>query len=263
MAGEKIEFEQPVKADMARKHERSTIAFPYLDLDTAIDVARALYNRAGHGVCEIDELAAQMGQVVSGAFRLKTSAAKMYGLIDKDGRSGFKLTMLGREAVQSQTEPKARAESFLAVPLYEAIYEKYRGHFLPPAKALEREMISLGVSAKQADKARQTFERSAKQAGFFAQGDDRLVRPRFDEAPQTKPIEDLHADDPSPDDRGGGGDGGTGGNDNPPPPPQSKPLEYQLVDLLKDPDMDDDEKNAVWTLVRFLTAKNGAKGPGA
>ena len=41
---------------------------------------------------------------------------------------------------------------------------------MPPAAALEREMVELGVSPKQKDKARQVFERSAEQAGFFATG---------------------------------------------------------------------------------------------
>jgi hypothetical protein len=46
---------------------------------------------------------------------------------------------------------------------------------LPPAAALEREMVALGVSEKQKERARQVFERSAEQAGFFEHGKNRLV----------------------------------------------------------------------------------------
>lgn len=81
MAGEKVSFEKAVdEREPSEAYERSTIAFPYLDLDSGIDVARAVYNRSGLGNCDLDELAAEMGQTMSGAFRLKTekSAATSY-----------------------------------------------------------------------------------------------------------------------------------------------------------------------------------------
>jgi hypothetical protein len=46
-----------------------------------------------------------------------------------------------------------------------------------PAASLEREIVELGVAEKQKDKARQVFERSADQAGFFEHGPNRLVMP--------------------------------------------------------------------------------------
>lgn len=44
----------------------------------------------------------------------------------------------------------------------------------------------------------------------------------------------------------------------PPQPPAKQDyasLEYKLVDLLKNNDMDDDQRNAVWTLIQYLSAK--------
>lgn len=243
MTGTKVSFDEAAKGDDDSKHDRSSIAFPYLDLDSAVDVAKAVYNRAGLGTCRVDELAAQMNQTVSGAFRLKTASAKTFGFLDKDGQSQFKLSELGQRVVSPATEIEARASAFLAVPLYEKIFEKYRGHLLPPAKALEREMAALGVAPKQTDKARQIFTRSASQAGFTAQGEDRLVQPRFDK-PLTKPLEEQKP-------RGNGGDGG-GSDDG-----TGKPLGYQLIDLLKRPDIGETERAAIWTLVQFLS--NGEK----
>lgn len=202
------------QASDGRGMDRSTIEFPYLDLDAAMEVARAIYNRAGLGGCEIDELAAQMGQVVSGSFRLKTATAKTFGFVEKDGRASFKLSALGQRAIQADTETEARVSAFLTVPLYKAVFDRYRGHLLPPAKALEREMAALGVAPKQADKARQVFERSARQAGFFAQGDDRLVIPRLD-PPATRPI-DSEDDDRGVEKKTGGGGGGANGGGNKP-----------------------------------------------
>lgn len=179
MSGETVQFSQPASESGESKNERSTIGFPYLDLDVAVDVAKSIYARSGLGTCNVDELAAQMKQTISsGAFRLKTITAKTFDLVDRDNKNGILLSELGRAIVQPDTEPAARAEAFLRVPLYSKIFDKYRGHLLPPPKALEREMQALGVSSKQAAKARQAFERSAREAGFFASGEDRLVRPR-------------------------------------------------------------------------------------
>jgi len=225
-----------------RRIDRSSIEFPYLDLDMSESIANGIYQRAGLGNCEIDELAAQLGQTVSGALRLKIAAAKMFGLIEKDGRSGYKLSSLGQEIVNDDTAPRARAAAFMNVPLYSQIFEKYKGHLLPPTKALEREMAALGVAAKQSDKARQVFERSARQAGFTAQGDDRLVQPRFDRvalstnqtspqiATQTTSERVVTA----------------------PAAEADKPLKYQLIDLLAPDVMTDAEQEAVWTLINYL-----------
>ena len=179
MSGGDIKIRAHERLAAMEKKERSTIDFPYLSLDIAVDVAKAVYARSGFHSCEQDELAAQMGQVISGAFRQKTSAARSFGIIKKDGRTAFCLTDLGKRVVQDSSEKAALVEAFLAVELYSAIFDKYRGHTLPPDKALERSMGELGVSSKQTDRARQAFQKSANHAGFFDSGDNRLVRPNI------------------------------------------------------------------------------------
>jgi hypothetical protein len=180
-----------------RTNERSTIAFPYSDLDAVVELARALYSRAGRGACELADLAAELNQVVGSAFRLKTAAAKIFGLTEKEGRDAARLTDLGLRIISPDQEPAARAEAFLTVPLYLALFDRYRGVLLPPAKALEREMVKLGVSPKVADRARQAFERSARQAGFFGAGESRLVRPKIE---STSNATDLQPESGRPED---------------------------------------------------------------
>jgi hypothetical protein len=165
--------------DEGSRRDSSSIAWPYMDLDIAEKVAIAVYQRTGLGPCELDSLAAEMGHTVNGAFRVKLATARTFGLIAKATRNSVQLTELGRMMVAEETTARARAEAFLGVPLYNKIFETYRGHRLPPARAIESEMVSLGVAAKQKERARQAFERSAKQAGFFEDGADRLVRPRW------------------------------------------------------------------------------------
>ncbi|GJL93488.1 hypothetical protein [Hyphococcus sp.] len=218
MSGEKVKFDEAANSKTGRTNERSTVVFPYMDLDVAVEVANAIFNRGGINTCPLDELAAEMKQTVtSGNFKLKTSACRIFGLADKDGQSGIRLTDLGLRIVENDNTTEAMVRAFLNVPLYSEIYEQYRGRLLPPSKALEREMQRLGVASKQTDKARHSFHRSAKQAGFFQAGEDRLVKPRLEHsAPQTSSTSDETAPTAAPSVEAkrpserfyGGGDGG-------------------------------------------------------
>jgi hypothetical protein len=213
MAGEMDGFEKVavVASGEDRTNERSTIAFPYSDLETAMEVARALYARTGRGPCELDGLAASLNQTVSGAFRLKTGAAKVFGLTDKEGRDAARLTPLGIRIVSPDEERAAKADAFLNVPLYSAVFDRYRGGLLPPAKALEREMVTLGVSPKVADRARQVFERSARQSGFFDSGENRLIRPKVEQSAHATNAQDPLPEKGRSDDVRGSEKSGSGG----------------------------------------------------
>jgi hypothetical protein len=210
MAGEKVVNAQAGKKPVApesQKRERSTIEFPYGDLDDAVSVATAIHTNAGLSA-STDQLAAYMKQsATSGAFRTKTATAGVFGLTTNE-RGTVSLTSLGRKIVDPAQARLAGAEAFLAVPLYKAVFDKFRGHTLPPPAALEREMANLGVATKQTDKARQAFERSAQQAGFFAHGTDRLVMPAGapEKSGQAKSEDGRPADL-----KGGGGGRGDGG----------------------------------------------------
>jgi len=115
------------------------------------------------------------------------------------------LTPLGIRVINPQQEKAARADSFLLVPLYKRVFDDYRGNMLPGNNALEAAMEKLGVAPKQKNKARQVFQRSATQAGYFAFGTNRLVAPTSKatggDAVQTPAV-----------DEGGGKDDSTGGS---------------------------------------------------
>ncbi len=178
---------EPAADAPQQTRERSTIAFPYGDLDDAVIVARTVYKYAGME-CSPDQLAGWMHQTTSsGGFRTRLSTSRIFGLIETE-QGKIKLTSLGRQVVDREQEHEARAKAFLTVPLYNAVYEKYRERLLPPRAALQHEMAGLGVSSKQTDRARQAFERSAQQANFFAQGNDRLIMPTGAHPSETVPI---------------------------------------------------------------------------
>lgn len=171
--------------DGDERRERSTIQFPYNDLDDAASIAKAVHENAGIS-CTIDQLAAYVkNSMTSGAFRLRLSNAATFGLTDNE-RGEVRLTDLGRRIADPAQEASAKVDAFLVVPLYARIYDNYKGFTLPGAAALEKFMREVGVAPKQTGKARQAFMRSARQAGFFAHGEDRLVRPA---GPGTRPLE--------------------------------------------------------------------------
>ncbi|KAF0164825.1 MAG: hypothetical protein FD157_1989 [Rhodocyclaceae bacterium] len=177
--------------DAKAPKERSTIEFPYLDEENAVQIAEGVHQVGGSG-CDWDQLAAHVKQAAQGGgFRLRLICAKQFGLVQYD-RGKITLTSLGLRIVDQQQQKAAKVEAFLQVELYKALYEKFRGSTLPPVAGLEREIATLGVARKQADKARQAFQRSAKYAGFFDFGPERLVAPSSGStaSPQDQPSDE-------------------------------------------------------------------------
>jgi len=180
----------------SRAYSRSSIAFPYADLGDAQKIAEVMHGEYG-GQCTIDQLAASLDQSMrSGSFRSKISAAQMFGIVDNDrGRLG--LTSRGRRIVDSTTRPAALVEAFLAVDLYRMIFEKHQGGTLPGDTGLQAEMVTLGVTHKQAERARQVFRRSAEIADFFRSGRERLVAPPRTGVADTMPTMATQAISPA------------------------------------------------------------------
>lgn len=177
-----------------QKREVSRIEFPYSDLDDAIAVTSAV-RAVGGSSCSIEQLAAFLKLAPDGGgFRLRVSGARIFGLITNE-RGTVTVTELGARICDPITEKQARVDAFLTVPLYRAVYEKFRGATLPPPTGLEAEMVSMGVAVKQKDKARQVFARAAKQAGFLDLSSDRLVIPPIRNVGPA-PMEEVGRPDP-------------------------------------------------------------------
>ncbi|MBH5388678.1 hypothetical protein [Bradyrhizobium diversitatis] len=204
MNGENVASAEAAKAKPGDARQRSTIGFPYMPLKDAVELVEAIHGNVGLGECDDDQLAAWSGQSTkSSGFRVQISSARQFGLITSDAAGRYRLTDLGRMIVDPNQAREAKALAFLNVPLYKGIFEKYRGGVLPSqAAALEREMVGMGVSDKVKDRARQTFERSAEQAGYFEHGKNRLVMPA------VSTVRDAPAPEPEEPKGGGGGNGG-------------------------------------------------------
>lgn len=201
---EQIEAKE-AEAAAAEKRQRSSIAFSYDDYDAAAEVAQAIHSNVGHGTCSMAQLAPWMKQSVkSSGFRVQLAAARLFGLIDSNDTETYRLTPLGIRVVDPAQARAAKAEAFLNVPLFKALFEKYKGAVTPPNAALEREIVALGVSDKQKARARQVFESSARQTGFREHGPAQLVMPAVVVPPPG-------VQTPPPGGNGGGGGGNAGG----------------------------------------------------
>ena len=171
----------------------STIQFPYSDIEDAISVATALMKGGGIPLSR-DQLAAAMdASPTSGSFNTRIGTARMFQVIEtKDNK--YQLTEIGFEIIDPARQKAAMVKAFLAVELYRKTYEEFRGKLLPPRPlGLENAFVNFGVTPKQKERARTAFDRSARAAGFFPNGnEDRLVLPfPTADAPETeKPKED-------------------------------------------------------------------------
>jgi hypothetical protein len=181
------------------KRSRGSIEFPYSDLESATELCRTVQSRAGTS-CDVVQLASWMNQSASGGtFRSRLGAARMFGLTETHLGS-ISLTTIGRDAIDDVRGPAARADAFLRVPLFRAMYDQYQGYALPPPAAIERQMEQLGVPPKQKERARQTFMKSAQYAGYIDQQTGRFIRPANVAPPPPPP------DAPIKRNGGGGGD---------------------------------------------------------
>ena len=87
---------------------RSTIGFPYGDLDTAIKIAKGVH-RAGGTTCEWEQLAAELSLAPKGGgFRLMALTAKTFGLVTY-GKGTVQLTPLGQRIVDPHANSRSQS----------------------------------------------------------------------------------------------------------------------------------------------------------
>jgi hypothetical protein len=193
---------QKVEKPEAAATERSTIEFPYSDIDNAQEIVRGIH-AIGGTACTYEQLAAHLNaEPKGGGFRLRVNGAKTYGVVDYERGGTIRITDLGYRLIDTEKERAARVDAFLSVPLFSKAYEEFKGRQLPPQAGLERTLRSFGVGAKVADRARQVMLRAAKQAGFLELQPDRLTLPPVK---TEKPADTIKKDEGK-----GAGTGGTG-----------------------------------------------------
>lgn len=192
--------------------EKSAIEFAYTDLESAEEVAKGVHS-VGGTACNADQLAAELGmEAKGGGFRSRIAGAQTFGLVSYERGGRIALTDLGLQLVDPALERTARMNAFLHVPLYQKVYDEFKGGPLPPAPAIERAIVTMGVLDSTKVKARQVMMKSAKYAGFMEHAADRLIKPSI----KGQPAADRRDDEVKKKPPGGGGDGeGGGGSEHP------------------------------------------------
>lgn len=228
------------KVPEGQKRIQSEIEFPYSDLKSAVELAQAIHSKAGSS-CEVDELAAWMGQTATGGtFRTRLGAARMFGLIET-GQGRATLTQLGRDVLDgSGNERAARVTAFLNVELFRVMYDQYKGNALPPPPAIERQVQQLGVSPKQKERARQTFMKSAQYGEFIDSSTGRFVKPGIVHGEGSQ---ERNGSETSNRGGGGGNDGNGGGNK---PPAVDPIIQGLLARLPKSGDIWPEAERKLW-----------------
>jgi hypothetical protein len=163
---------------------RSETAVVAVDLNTIAQVVRQIRDSwAAPGT--IDEIAESLDLMGSArnTFKNKIYNAVKYGVVAmpfnrSKGAVEVVVLPLGEALVDPARSREAGVRAFLHVPLNREMFRRYEGKRLPSDEELDRVIRDeLGVTPGQVENARRTLLRSARQAGFFEQGRDRLTIP--------------------------------------------------------------------------------------
>jgi hypothetical protein len=156
---------------------------PYFDLDDSIAVAKVVHDRGG-GTCARDLVAASLGYSTtkSGAFSSRISAAKQFGLIRVEGdviaTTDRAISIL--HPVMESDAIVGRRDAFLSVPLFQKVYDKFKGGSLPQEIGLQNLFKSeYKIGEERLKPALRVMLHSAEQAGFFsvAGNKSRMIAP--------------------------------------------------------------------------------------
>jgi len=183
--------------------------FTAYDLDSCIEVARVLKDRAG-GPASADALAIFLDYkgANNGAFLTRIANARLFGLIEGPS-AALRPTKRALDILQPdypETAARARLEAFEAVPLYKEFLDAYHGQTLPDETGMKNALETRWQVSQ--DKSSHVLARlltSAEQAGLFRVAGNRskMVRPPLvPDAPKQVP----YAEDSGGGGRGSGGD---------------------------------------------------------
>lgn len=141
-----------------KTRQRSAYLFPAYAFATALDIARRVEESGGGALTE-ETLAVDLGlSVKSSGYRLKTLTARQFQLLNKQG-GGLSTTATAKAILKPTSALDAQngyRQSFMAVPLFRAVAERFKGQFLPDSQSLrnvlEREFQVDRARVQQAEK---------------------------------------------------------------------------------------------------------------
>ena len=141
-----------------KARQPSAYPFPAYGFSMALHIARRVEENGG-GTLSEETLAVNLGlSKKSSGFRLKCLAARNLGLLVKEGPT-LSTTSIAKAILKPTSEDDAMRgyrQSFLSIPLFRAVVERYRGQRLPDSdtlrNVLEREFLVEHSRVQQAER---------------------------------------------------------------------------------------------------------------
>jgi hypothetical protein len=163
---------QDTKSEVVKKKQRTRLPylFPAYNFNLARQIAEVV-EKDGAGILSEETLAIALHlSAKSSGFQLKTLTARQFGLLTKQAEM-LSSTPLAKSIFKPTTEPernRALTESFLAIPLFREVANRFRGQPLPQGQAfrnvLEREF---GIESKRVSDAERVLIESARETGVL------------------------------------------------------------------------------------------------
>ena len=146
-------------------------------LNEALRVARIVLDQGG-GTLDGESLALGLDIKTTGStFGTKTSAAKRFGLMERDN-SEYRITGLAQRILrptQKSEEKEALKEAFLSFPIFRELHQRYAGSKLPNKPILENIFQrQYGVSDVSKTLIYNVFVESGKFAGMISETEEGL-----------------------------------------------------------------------------------------
>ncbi len=161
-----------------KARQRSVYLFPAYGFSMALDIARQV-EETGGGTLTEETLAVNLGlSKNSSGFRLKCLAARQFNLLVKQGAT-VSTTATAKAILKPTSDEDALRnyrQSFLSIPLFQAVSERYRGQRLPDSQTLrnvlEREFLVEHKRVQQAERlmlesARDTYLLKHRSDGIY------------------------------------------------------------------------------------------------
>jgi hypothetical protein len=142
---EQLNETEPQNAQKSRTRTKSLYLFPSYDFNMAKMIAETIEHSGGGSLTE-ETLAINLNlSAKSSGFQLKVNTARQFGLIVKQGDI-LTTTQLAKAIFKPTSEEEKRSalkESFLKIPLFSAVANRYKGQPIPTSdvfrNVLERE----------------------------------------------------------------------------------------------------------------------------
>lgn len=143
-AGKKKGTKSRAPSKKARTKSSTTAKYPRHALKKALRIPKAILEQNAGRECAEKEAAGFIGVGVAGPFRLETSSAIKYGLLERPSTGRMKITDLAKKIIRPQTpedELSGLREAVMKAPKISKVYNHYRGENLPDAKFFNNALV--------------------------------------------------------------------------------------------------------------------------